>query len=766
MPLPKPENEFSEVILAHAWPDITGEQFAEVAEDFRADQKTAIDTADDLRLAYYKVQAEENGLFAQSSARAYCLQESMWRDLADFRGTAAADVDTIRRIGDLLRNTLIAIDEEAHEKIRALEPMETVGAFAYGTARQAIIVEAFNEANAATDAAAAEVDAIGAKAPTSIFTPFTPPPQPSQGHRGHVTPVDSMTNHAGGNDARDFAEVDGSKGPLEAKALGNEQQNDSRDFSPDSSKPGHGTDGPDNASSDTRAFWNQPSKSDAAAQGTAPSGVMRGGLSPLTTSGGGTSSGGGSGGGSAVSGLSGLGRGGSGVGNVGAGSSPRMPSAPVGAGGPVQDFAKGFTTAAGSTTGAPVARPVLPAEGVSPPPALPGASGSAPGRGVGPAPAPPAAPVVGPSAAAVPVGGVGPVGPGGGAGGPLPPFGSDLRSSAGVASGSAGASAATTPAGGTGAQGGGSGGGPAAVLSGAGGSGAVAGRAISQAGYVDLLPAQRAVWEFQHACRRDGWYIDWAVGLFEYPEGIRPLFVSNDGFGCVPATVSLPREMLAAMTDPVLPADFVSRWFGWADVTRLMVEYGEARVAGGKTALLGLATSGSTTAAERAGVLVRSASIDTNPIPHDDPVPGLTVDRCHRLVTLDAPVYHELMKTRDTREVVAEWAGRCQKLVSDPVSLPTCGHDVIGKLAAGQSISEQLLVDLRKAYKDAVLLASTQRPGRDDYREPEIHQPMQMMYGATWTTSQVLEALLHISAEPPNLVDAAYALIAAERIRR
>lgn len=302
------------------------------------------------------------------------------------------------------------------------------------------------------------------------------------------------------------------------------------------------------------------------------------------------------------------------------------------------------------------------------------------------------------------------------------------------------------------------------MLSGATAAGAGGAGLAEKYASVDLAPAQRRVWELQHACRREGWHIDWAVGLFEDYGGIQMLFVSDEGQGFVPSTVVLPNSMLPAMTDPVLPTDFLRRWFGWGDVTRLMLEYANARVAGGKGGLLGLATGGSTTAAERVNVPVLSADIGTNPIPTTDEVPGLGNGRYHRLSSLDHELYKELRDVSDPRRAIAQLTDRCRRLVSEDMHLPTCGHDAIGKLGMGQELSDPLLEELRTAGRNQLQLASTQRPGKGDYGPPESHAAMQNLYRASWIASQILEALVRMSDSVPDLPDAAYAVVAAERV--
>ncbi|WP_139360977.1 hypothetical protein [Mycobacterium sp. D16R24] len=778
MALSKPNNQYSKLISWPVWPDISPGTLGDLAADHRADQQTATQTASGLRRAYHEVMAEEKGHFADASVRAYTHEESGWRDLAAFRGGKVADVEAWASIGQNLMLTLMGIDDEAHDAIKAKEAMRSTDPAGYGAFVAATVNAAVAAAQAASAAAVAAVAAIVAKIPENIFTKFGQPNgQGSQHKPGEVTAVKNETKLPDGKG--EHKETTKQASGKEDTGNGSEMSSDHdskaehKETAKELDSKGQGTT-PSEASGDHRAdagsgsaSGQQPGIGSAAGQGLGQ------GASPLGAAGGGSQAGSGSGSGSGASGLSGLGRhgGASGLGNVG--SAPKAPGAvpAPGSGGPVSDFAKGFTSGA-SGAGAPVApaKPLLPAEGARPPmTSQMGALSSAPQNLASQGTVSSAANTGGSGSAVQPVPPVGAMGGGaaGGGSGPLPPFGSDLKGAGGPAQtstpGTTGSGAGTTPAGGTGSQGGGTGA-PAAVLSGATAAGAASTRLAEKYGRVDLTPAQRLVWELQHACRTGAWHIEWAVGLFESNVGgVELLFVSNEALGFVPSTVVLPNSVLPAMTDPVLSADFLQRWFGWGDVTRLMLEYGKARMAGGKGALLGLATGGSSTAAERVDVPVLSADIGANPIPNNEPVPGMANGRYHRLSSLDHELHKELTDVQDPRRAITQLTDRCRRLVTDEMYLPTCGHDAIGKLGMGQELSDRLIGEVQQAHHDQVLLASTQRPGSGEYGPPEPHVAMQSMYRASWIAAQILEALVHMSNPVPDLSDAAYAVLAAER---
>lgn len=770
----KPHGELSPAIADPVWPDITPRMLSQAAADALKDKANAEDGAMSARHAVLSVRSQETGFFADASVRAYSEQESIWNDLREACENEYADLMAAASIQESLMNRIVDIDAEAHEALKAIEPLKSKAPAEYGARKMQIGMAGAWLAQEASAASNAQLMAILAKIPAEYKPSYksTGSQPSSKAHQNSASPVDHVTKNGAGSSGGGQGDhkAGAGKGNEPAKELGNDStkasdhkgafDNTAHELDKDakSSEVDHKTGFGDGTTS--RAT--QPGIGSAAGQGL--------NASPMAAPGGGMGSGSGAGGGSGggASGLSGLARPMGNSSGLGGNSAPRMPAAPAApsGGGPIQDFAKGFNSGAGATPPPSMARPMMPAEGVRPPmPPMNAASGVIPSSASTPVTSGPVSTPVGPGPQGIPMGPVGPSGGGGAAAGPLPPFGSDMRG-AGTGSGAPAASTggaqpgagAAPPATSTGT------GAPGAVLSGSGAGGAAGGFAESQYGLVDLGPAQQAVWELIHQADKDTWHIEWAVGLFDTPSGIETLFVSNEGSGFVPASVTLPLTLVPAMTDPALTTDFLSRWFGWADVTRLMVEYANAREAAGKSMLLGFATSGSTTAAERAGVHVRSADRGLSPIPHDAPRPGLTFDRAHRLRTLDPALDAQLADARDVRGALLELVSRCRNLVSGGVQVATCGHDVMARLNTGQGIPDGLSEELRIAHKERVLLASAQRPGAGEYGPPEEYFSFRDMYRTEWRGAQVLEALRHLSGVEPNLRDAGYAIVAAERI--
>ncbi|MDO3014869.1 hypothetical protein P5V96_26480 [Mycobacteroides abscessus subsp. abscessus] len=306
-------------------------------------------------------------------------------------------------------------------------------------------------------------------------------------------------------------------------------------------------------------------------------------------------------------------------------------------------------------------------------------------------------------------------------------------------------------------------------MSGSGAAGTAVERAAEQAGWPDFSAARMLVWELLHACRQEWWHVDFAVGLFEMPYGgVGTLVVSNEGWGCLPPPVVPPRPLVPALTDPALPPDFLSRWFGWIDVTRVMIEYSDARVAAGKSALLGVATSGSTTAAERREIPVCWVDRDASPFAWNADDPGLTFDRYHRVNSLEPGAYERLSAAKDRPQaVIDDLVCRARRLLplTEGSELPTCGHDVLANVASRQRVSETLADEVRREHRRRQQLASTNRTGAGEYGPPgEVEVMMQEMYRPIWISAQILEVAAHLSGQEPNLPDATYAVAAAERI--
>lgn len=769
MALSMPNRRFSKVIIRKGWPECPPSLIGDLAAAGRADHENAQAAAGSVRRAIAEVESEEKGVFATASVHAYKQELGLWKELAEGCAKESPALFQAGAIQQTLRLEIMRIDEEAHEAIEAAEAEFAHDPIALGNAIKTIVPAAGLAVDAAVAKATAEIEALAAAAPVwtgaAASQNGSGAPVPHGGNAVH--PVDSVTEKGGGvrRDHRPMSppsEGDSGREPAsESDSAKNGHRSTSQGESSGRTDQSQADASTPESSAGHRATSGTPGVTDPGVGSAAGRGLsaspLAGGMSPSAGSGSGSSM---------LGGLSSGVKPPNSLGGLGSGSSvPRVGAVPPAApSGPVQDFAKGFTSAASAPAPA-VVRPLAPAEGVRPPmsPTPLGAPGAVPG-------ASPAA--VAPSSAAAQSVPIAPVGSGASAapatgGGPLPPFGSDMRASgsataAAPSSGVPSAPAAPpNPGGGTGA--------PGALLSGSGAAGAAVERAVEQYGWPDFGPARMLVWELLHACRQEWWHVEFAVGLFEMPHGgVGTLVVSNEGWGCLPPPVVPVRSLVPALTDPALPPDFLTRWFGWMDVTRLMIEYGDARVAAGKSPLLGVATSGSTTAAERREIPVSWVDRDASPFAWNAEDPALTFDRYHRVNSLEPGAYERLSEAKDhPQAVIDDLVLRARRLLplAEGSELPTCGHDVFANLAARQKVSENLADDVRREHRRRQQLASTNRTGAGEYGPPgEVEAMMQAVYRPMWISAQILEAAAHLSGQEPNLPDATYAVAAAERI--
>lgn len=773
MALSMPNRRYSKVIIRNGWPECPPSLIGDLAATGRADHENARAAAGSVRRAIAEVESEERGVFATASVHAYKQELALWNELAEGCAKESPALFEAGAIQQTLRLEIMRIDEEAHEAIRAEEETLASVPLAMGAAIATIITTAGVEVDAAVAKATAEIEALAAAAP--VWNDAASRNGSGAPHGGNaVRPVDWVTEKDAGvrRDHRPLSPPsegrNGREPASENDSVRNGHRSTSQGESSGQTDQGEATESTPESTAAHRATSGTPGVTDSGVSSASPL-ASAGGVSPSA----------GASGSSMLGGVSSGVKPSNSLGGSGSGSTvPRVGAVPPAApSGPVQDFAKGFTSAstAGPPTTPAVVRPLAPAEGVRPPMSPPS---------LGAVPAGPPAAVAPSSAGAQPVA-VGPVGPGPSVvppagGGPLPPFGSDIRASGsgnaaaapspGVPSAPAAPTNPANPGGGTGA--------PGALLSGSAAAGAAVERAAEQNGWPDLGPARMLVWELLHACRQEWWHVDFAVGVFETPGGgVATLVASNEGWGCLPVPVVPVRSLLPALTDPVLPPDFLSRWFGWIDATRVMIEYGDARVSLGKSPLLGLATSGSTTAAERRGIPVCWVDRDAaagSPFSWNasevEGYPAITFDRYHRVNSLEAGAYERLNAAKDHPQVVIDdLVLRARRLLplTEGAELPTCGHDAFSKLTVGQPISEELADEVRRAHRHSQQLASTNRAGAGVYGPPgEVERMMQSVYRPMWISAQILEAAAHLSGEEPNLPDATYALAAAERVAR
>lgn len=359
----------------------------------------------------------------------------------------------------------------------------------------------------------------------------------------------------------------------------------------------------------------------------------------------------------------------------------------------------------------------------------------------GPAPVAAAAgpPVTGPASAPVstPV----PSGPVGGGAmpspsmGPLPPFGSDIPRNAPVAAGPTVAPASGAPSAPAPAGGGSTVSGPVAppVPPGVVGSGVGASAGAAAEGIRSSLPdpllesATRTLQQLLHDSKLYP-FMDWAVGVFKTRSGVETIINNGDGLGHIPADMFVPRSARMLFADPVLPQDFRSKWFAWANPAEPIIAYAKlCAEVDPSIELWALAVStgigGSVMPARAAGVphfdeVTRS---DSTPLADMAPSSQLDGTHMHRLETVDPAAYAQLTgvgdgprtgqskawsETQAAVRVVLERAGLVRELAVPPVI-----REIMATLQDGRKPRPEHWETLREAMIQIMGMGTGLRPG-------------------------------------------------------
>lgn len=456
------------------------------------------------------------------------------------------------------------------------------------------------------------------------------------------------------------------------------------------------------------------------------------------------------------------------------------PSAPSAAPPPLStDFSKGFGAGLGSASaGAPPPAAFTP---VQPPPAPPGAgapagvapSGAAPVAAAAGAPvsAPTSTPVSAPASSA-PVGGGGmPAAPMG----PLPPFGSDIPRNAPVTAGPTVAPASGAPSAPVPTGGGSTVSGPVAppvppgvVGSGVGASAGAAAESIRSSLPDPLLEsATRTLQQLLHDSKLYP-FMDWAVGVLKTRSGVETIINNGDGLGYIPADMFVPRSARMLFSDPVLPQDFRSKWFAWANPAEPIIAYAKlCAEVDPSVELWALAVStgigGSVMPARAAGVphFDELTRFDSTPLADMAPSSPLDGSHMHRLETVDPAAYAQLTGVGDgprpgqskawiDTEVAVRTVLERASLVRE-LAVPPVIREIMATLKDGLKPRPETWETLREAMIPILGAGGGLRPGFgvDD-------APASAFVRASHDLTRLCELLLLWEHGAPNPVELAY----------
>lgn len=447
--------------------------------------------------------------------------------------------------------------------------------------------------------------------------------------------------------------------------------------------------------------------------------------------------GGGSGGGLPMGPLQGL--------MGGFGGFPRGMAPPTGApalqGSPMpslgMDFGRGLAagaSAAGTVppvTQAPMTSLAAPIE-TAPTSAVPGA---APVAATPPAAAPAASPAPG-----MPAGGLTPYGS------MLPPQGTSAAPSVG--------SAPATPSVPTEAGSGSSGSGPGTGLMPVAGRRDAAGAVRRDLAESDLELAKMAVAELAGAASVTDPGLDWAVAVGRNTSGMPTLWVAtNDGATYIPPGVFLRKTMPIAGGHA---AEFDTRWFGWVNPADKAARV--ARACGDNVSAVATTWAWPSEFLEEHPVVTEVAA-GVKPVDlKDNPAAELLASRAHRLQTVDAALYADLVAADES--IVRDY---CRELIRQLVfgvpgeELSPVAQSVAHALVAERWPKPQEWALLGEEHEDALVMMVAQRPGLNGVENPD----QVVSYTREFVKCRRLEALLCWERYGADLLNVVYAAWAA-----
>jgi hypothetical protein len=263
----------------------------------------------------------------------------------------------------------------------------------------------------------------------------------------------------------------------------------------------------------------------------------------------------------------------------------------------------------------------------------------------------------------------------------------------------------------------------------------------------DLELARAAVADLAAAASVSYPLLQFAVAVGRGSSGVPEMWVAtNEGNGYVPAGVYLPRAMALAGHGDI---DFAARWLGWSHpaetVVRAIIDRGDV-------------VSAVATTWPHPSELVREATPDVavgvraSGPPDSAAAATLTRNRSHRLETIDAGLFQDLARAEEatvdsfalllTQEAIAG---------TDTDDLPPIAESVARELLSRRWPAPEDWAALRSEYDNAMMMASTQRPGLFGAESAE----QSAIYRSEFALCRRLEVLL--GWQHGNLPDVIYA---------
>ena len=263
----------------------------------------------------------------------------------------------------------------------------------------------------------------------------------------------------------------------------------------------------------------------------------------------------------------------------------------------------------------------------------------------------------------------------------------------------------------------------------------------------DLELARAAVADLAAAASVSYPLLQFAVAVARGSSGVPEMWcATNEGNAYVPAGVYLPRAMaLAGHGDP----DFAARWLGWSHpaetAVRAIIERGDV-------------VSAVATSWPHPSELVREATPDVavgvraSGPPDSAAAATLTRNRSHRLETIDAALFQDLARAEETTvDSFALLLTQEAIAGTDTDDLPPIAESVARELLSRRWPTSEDWTALRSEYDNAMMMASTQRPGLFGAESAE----QSAIYRGEFALCRRLEVLL--CWQHGNLPDVIYA---------
>ncbi|OBB65158.1 hypothetical protein A5758_18615 [Mycobacterium sp. 852014-50255_SCH5639931] len=266
----------------------------------------------------------------------------------------------------------------------------------------------------------------------------------------------------------------------------------------------------------------------------------------------------------------------------------------------------------------------------------------------------------------------------------------------------------------------------------------------------DLELAKMAVAELAGAASVTDPGLDWAVAVGRNTSGMPTLWVAtNDGATYIPPGVFLRKTMPIAGGHT---AEFDTRWFGWVNPADKAAR--AARACGDKVSAVATTWAWPSEFLEEHPVVTEVAT-GVKPVDlKDNPAAELLASRAHRLQTVDAALYADLVAADES--MVRDY---CRELTRQLVfgvpgeELSPVAQSVAHALVAQRWPKPQEWALLGEEHEDALVMMVAQRPGLNGVENPD----QVVSYTREFVKCRRLEALMCWELYGADLLNVVYA---------